>query len=115
MKIRLGLLIVLVIFLSACSIDNYLFSYIFKNETQYTIYVTVGDNYEIKENGGKNAFNKSTPIVLDGIESPATSNEVLIQAKGASVLDFKWTAENEMDNIKIQSKVTGTSVTFREI
>ena len=53
--------------------------------------------------------------MLSGKDSPENDSAVSITVLGVSVLDFKWTAEHELDNVKIYSAVSGNSATFREL
>jgi len=105
----------LAVFCTACTADSYQFTYTFKNETQYTIYIKVGSDYEIKGNDTTVTIGKNTRITLPGNNLPGTNNAVSIYVVGVSPLDFTWTAESEMDNAKIYAAVAGDSVTFREL
>jgi len=111
------LFMLLTVLFSACSEDSYLFPYKFNNETQYTIYVTLDRNYKINTGDKENneTISNNVRIMLSGKDSPENDSAVSITVLGVSVLDFKWTAEHELDNVKIYSAVSGNSATFREL
>ena len=101
-----GLLSCLLLFLGSCS-DIQSYGYAFKNETQYTITITVSRSYWIRQGETSVEKSKSDSIWLYGNSSvsiTANSND----------LGFQWTTNSPANNSKIYSDVSGHRVVFKE-
>ena len=104
-----SLLLFTVVLFNSCGPMYY--SYTFKNQTRYTIYVTVNNKYRITDNNSDTTDptnSKNTPITL------YNNSKVEIYDVAKSPLDFKWTASYSDYNSLIYVTVNGTTATFKE-
>lgn len=95
--------------INACDFSYYVYE--FKNNTDYTINVTVNKDYKMDEVD----YGKSNVIQLGGKNSYMPSSAEITVDGGSGSLSFSWEAYYESYNEKIYTKVSGNTVTFEEI
>jgi len=101
----LCLLGIAVIF-SACGDGSVNIPYIFENQSNYTVYITLSKEYSTKDSDGKLTASGSNTITVNG----NSNKEVEITSKS---VDFSWTTSNESNNSSVFCVVSGNKATFK--
>ena len=100
---------------AACGDSSSSYVFMFNNETQYTIYITVGSDYRIQGDEEFTTHKKETRITVHAENNPIGENSsITIYSSKAETLDFMWTTDSELLNKHIYSTVSGNTAFFRE-